>query len=60
MMSMKGLFGLEVLGVGDVKDLAGDPKLEEVSGVGDVILVLLHVDHCMDSCACWERKIKNY
>ena len=57
-MSVKGLLGLEVLGVGDVKDLAGDPKLEEVSEVGDVILVLLHVDHCRDSCACWKRKIK--
>ena len=50
-MSMKGLFR-----VGDLKDLAGDPKIEEVSGLGNVIFVLLHVDHCRDSCACWKRK----
>ena len=58
MMSMKGLFCLEVLGVGDLKDLAGDPKIEEISGVGDVILLLLHVDCCRDSCACWKRKLQ--
>ena len=59
-MSMKGLFGLEFLGVGNLKGLflAGDPKIEEVSGVGNVILVLLCVDHCRDSCACCKRKLK--
>ena len=62
MISMKGLFCLEVLGVGDLKGLflAGDPKIEEVSGVGNDILVLSHVDCCRDSCACWKRKFKNY
>ena len=48
----------EVLGVGDLKDLTGDLKIE-VSGVGDVIFILLCVDHCRDSYACWKRKLKN-
>ena len=48
----------QVLGIGNLKDLAEDPKIEEVSGVGDVILVLCRVDHCRDSCACWKRKLQ--
>ena len=51
-MAMKGLFSLEVLGV--------DLKIEEVSGVGDVIFILLCVYHCRDSCASWKRKLKKY
>ena len=41
-MSMKGLFSVEVLGVGDLKGLflAGDLKIEVVSGVSNIIMVL--------------------
>ena len=59
-MSIKGLFSLEVSGVDNLKDLAGDLKIEEVSGVGNATFILLWVDHCTDSCACWKRKFKNY
>ena len=62
-MSIKGLSGLEVLGVGNLKGLfcvgffARDAKID-ISDIGNLISVLPHVENCKDSCACCKRKLK--